>query len=425
MKDFARLAAFGCLTFLLFFRPGFAFSAFGNLDPQCYLSQLHGFLGLRGPACESSAFLPGTAMLWLPGGAFALLVSKLTGAGADSLIRLSVGVTSFLLWFGSLLLIQGILADKPRRAALWILCVPVLYYAAIRTMLSHSAEFFLACLAAWSVTRRRFPLALTAAALLSLVRYNDLPWLFIIGAAAWGTEKRVWFWTAWSLLSAGFTAFALHVGLFAGYHEVRLPFLASSASFEKFVEVFSGTEWGLFWMSPWWVLVLAAAVWHWRKLTPFSGACAAAMAASLALCVSWRGNGGDFGYRYLIGTFPAALLLWKEWEPALPKWKLPARVALVWGAGWTTYLTWLYRTQPEFTPEKFADAASAVIPDFQWSALLAFFDPARLAAPFSHGPIPALWSGSLVRGQWWGLALLTAAAAGYLIFAGNRSRLRQ
>jgi len=408
----------------LFFRPGLAFTAFGNLDPQCYLSQLHGFLGLAGPGCESKDFLPGTALVWLPGGALALLVAKITGAGADSLIRLSVGLTSFLLWLGSLYLIQEIFSGKPRRAALWILAVPVLYYAAVRTMLSHSAEFFFACLAAWATLRKRFSLALVAAGMLSLVRYNDIPWLFLVAAAALGKEKRPAFWVAWTGLSAAFTARVLHVGISAGYHEIRLPFLAESASFEKFLEVFAGSEWGLFWMSPWWVLVLAAALWHWRRLTPISWACAAAMAGGLALCASWRGNGGDFGYRYLIGTFPAALLLWKELEPQLPKWKIPAEIALAWGAFWTTYLTWIYRTRPEFTPEKFSDDWGAVVPDYQWSALIALFQPERILAPFGHGPLASLWNGTLARGQWWVLALLTAAAAGYLIFAANRSRLR-
>ncbi len=425
-----------CLAFLLFFRCQFAFSAFGSLDPHCYLEHLYRLLGQPTESCPSRSFLPGTALLWAPGGFLAVLVAKITGAGVDHLIRLSVGFSSFFLWVGSLFLVHATLNSTRKVSAwtsvAWVLLVPVLYYAAVRTTLSHAAEFFLACLTAWAIVKdRQFP-ALTAAAVLCFVRYNSLPWLFIVGAAAFALERRRSWWALWGASVLIFGGHALRIGFGQGYNEVTLPFLAHAARWSRAGEVLFGSDWGLFWMSPWWLMVLVAGALCLRRLSLREIACWLAMGVNLILCISWRGNGSDFGYRYLIGTYPAALLLWMSLEPKLPSWRALSRGAALWGAVWTTYLTWLYRTQSAFTPTHLTDDWGAVLPAFQEHALEALLNPRVLFAPFQKVPAAALWCGwraceslpaSLFGAQWWATALALSGALIFLAWRSDRSRL--
>jgi hypothetical protein len=230
-----------------------------------------------------------------------------------------------------------------------------------------------------------------------------------------------------------FAARALRVGFADGYNQVTVPYLAEGWSWGRIPHVLFGLDWGLAWMSPWWLLCLVVAAPRARKLTLVSWACALAMAAHLVLCFSWRGHGSDFGYRYLIGTFPAALLLWLSMEKGRALERVG--IALVrWGALWTTYLTWVYRASAELTPRRLSPDWGALVPNFQWEALKRLADIKTLLAPLARAPLAALWcsretcafsEATVFGAQWWGLLTASLACVLTLFWLARPSTLRR
>jgi hypothetical protein len=101
------------------------------------------------------------------------------------------------------------------------------------------------------------------------------------------------------------------------------------------------------------------------------------------ICSSWNGNGSDFGYRYLIGTFVGALVVARELagKPKAGTRLLFERIGLL-CAAWLTYLTLVYKTT--------VPLGGGFVPHFLWHAIRAPLDPEVYGASLSLSPLGAL-----------------------------------
>jgi hypothetical protein len=103
-------------------------------------------------------------------------------------------------------------------------------------------------------------------------------------------------------------------------------------------------------MCPWWVLPLFLGLIFFRKLSNFARAALAWMWLEALLCMAWNGTGGDFGYRYLVGSFAGALIVWMDLLRIYPHWIKNFRRLTIAGGVWLVYITWVYRTASILSP---------------------------------------------------------------------------
>jgi len=110
------------------------------------------------------------------------------------------------------------------------------------------------------------------------------------------------------------------------------------------------------------------------------------MAFAFGICAVWWGNGSDFAYRYMFGTY--AVALWIALELKLDfKW---FRGLLFISSLWIFWLTWIYKEFPE-TSLQLVDGVKWVQPDLQWDSLRHLFIGESYWRPLLHSPLYALF----------------------------------
>lgn len=366
-----RAAAFdwGCvfwvsLVFLLSYRAPWALQPGWQSDDGCYISRLMWFFGVTLPnACSpefypSNYFAPGAPITWIPAGALSLLTSWVFGIELTRILPPFLSIYSFLLWGVSLWILRRILETYKRPGSLGLavlLNLPLLYYATSRATMAHTAEAVWAFAMIWGIRAKHLKVASLSALMLGLTRFHDIPaWGMVLTAAAPGlrlflgkTKKDRWalpMTIAASLIAVATLVWVGWVGMERGYGLVTFESMWNDLSWDGAAKFFIRLNWGVLWTAPWWLAAWIFGFLRWKTLSPSAQAGWLWMAVTVLACISWQGNGGDFGYRYLIGSYGAALLIWMELlETGTPRMK--RFVALTWaGAAWQTLLTVMYKT---------------------------------------------------------------------------------
>ena len=332
-RDAAWLRVAVCLVFLLFFRAAWAFRPTLANDDGCYLKILDDLVDIGLPAaCRlgEAAYAPGAAWSWVPVSLLAKLVAGLTGGAALEWVIPSVALFSFGSWAATLVLLSCWLrqTDFDRLAGVpsahvpgWALILlggtPILYYATHRTLLSHPTELLCSVAALVAFSSGRFFLGAAAAVLACATRYNDAPILLLVVGRAVdeGRVGRDWKDPRRWLLGGGALAilgWSLWLAFLHGHQGLTLPALLKEARSQPAVEFLVGSHFGLLWTGPIWVFALALGARYLRRLSWFARAAWVWVLSEGILAASWGGAGSDFGYRYLLGSFVGAWVIWLE-----------------------------------------------------------------------------------------------------------------
>lgn len=316
----------GAIFFLFFFHSRWALQPHWISDEGFYLTRMYHYLGVDwGGVQESDNFYaPGLSLLWLPIGGVVHFICSLLKTDSRDWVWGALSLFSFALWIGSLEVLRLICA-KRWQALVLLLAVPVTYYSMHRTLMSHSAEFFVGILTIYYLMARRFVPAALLAGLLTLIRYNDAPvFLVFLGACldASGNDlkhlpelfsKRLRLPIAalifFIVLVIGWICFV------SGYHDYTLPMLLQNFSLQEVERFLFELSWGIFWIMPAWLWVFGAGLYFFRRLDWMARGSLAWMALEMLLCICWGGNGNDFGQRYLIGACAGAIYLGLQLYP--------------------------------------------------------------------------------------------------------------
>jgi len=397
-----RLAIASLIIFLFFFRAKWAFTLYGPYDAPCYMSWLYSLVGLHRGDCLSNSYFPGVAVVWLPAGIAGRLFSSIIGGDPEIWIFPLVALTSFGCWVGALYRLDGEVRRRfPQSSSYWLslallLNVPVLYYATHRTMLSHAAEFILSLSVAVALLRNQMAIALAFALWLCATRINDFPILFLVGARAYeirqnfspAMKRTFWFLFSFAIAIVLTSLFA--IAFIYGYNGTKLhftslytPLLVPSA--ERVGHVLLGADWGLVFTAPLWLFAFGSGLIFWRRLDLLSRASLLWMALEFYICLRWQGNGRDFAYRYLIGSYVGAFLVLKDLYRPKSLWAPRGALGVIAaGAFWMTYLTWIYKSRPEFFPRYFDWGFT--LPNLQGDAVRALLSPQKLFGPIGLSP---------------------------------------
>ncbi|MBS1963930.1 MAG: hypothetical protein JST04_17090 [Bdellovibrionales bacterium] len=422
----AQCAFAVCVIYHLFFAPWFAFNVALQNDEGCYVAILYKLLFQSSEGFCSGRinyFAPGAPFLWLPAGGFALALSSLSQLWLFHWLQPILGLYSFCL-FGAATYVLYLCVSRFLETPVskiptspWLLTLavilnsPILYYAGTWAIMPHTAQILVAFVTVLLLERRKFFLAGLAVLLLSLTRFNDVPAILMLLGKAWD-ERSTWREGAARLFHRKIAVFAvaallLSVTVFIGwtafvkgYGPTTLSNLFLSVSMAKLNFFLFHDRWGVFWMTPWWTLSFVFGLAHFRRLSNFARGALVWLFIEGYVATSWGGNGGDFGYRYLLGSFAAAWVIWKE-VVALhgPRFQKVFVGLSVVGAGWMTYLNIAYRSITELTPVMVqvpnAPPGTLVfggLSHFQVEALKHVFDPNLYAGWFNRDfPLRQLW----------------------------------
>ena len=375
---FKGMGCFVVVVFLLFFRPSLGWNVYGTSDGHCYVQWLYTMLGLSYTAgCPvDSTFAPGIALFWWPLAAVASAVSWITSLSHYLMIMIAIGLSSFLCWAIGLRLYLSWFrqAGIPYWGMLFVLSIPVLYYSTSRTTWSHAGEFLCTTAFFFSLHRKKLKPAFLLAALGTLVRFNNVFMLFVFIAAVlefgqWNQRTHRKFILTALITCLGFTSLISYLGFVSGYHGMTVPILMEALSLNRLATVLWGSDWGLLWTSPAWLLLLGTGLCLWKKQGPIEKACTLWLTSHFFLVVAWLGNGSDFSYRYLIGSFGAAAWLWLFFLKRLSRsWQVLSKSLIFASALWMTSITWVYRTSETLSPQFVIPDWPAMTPRFQWKA---------------------------------------------------------
>lgn len=316
-------------AFLLFFRARWALRP-GGYDETCYLTWLHWLLGLPHEPCYSASHTVGIALVWWPLGLVARIVSLITSAPFLSVALPLIAFSSFALWGACLFLIDAILKilARGKEVPLWLPIVilaniPMLRYAAHDNFWNQVGEVTICLLVLYLCLRERFALATVFAVLTVFIRLNDAPILLLVGAAYYQTHgpetlSRKTKFTVASVVAAvgiGVSGWLWRVGFVDGYNGVTIPIIWQLLTVERVWRTFVMGCDGLFWMAGWFLFCLGVGLARFRKLSLTAQAALGWMAAELALVIGTNGIRSDYTspvWRYLMGSYTGALLIWGE-----------------------------------------------------------------------------------------------------------------
>lgn len=373
-KDFwssevAWAAASVALLLFFCFRAAWAFQVNWQNDDGCYLKYTALISGIDPMgACHSLWYHPpGTALAWWPAGWLAQIGAAITGDRALFWLVPLASLASFA-WLGvALAALAAFLKTRVAspRAWAWITVAasPVLFYVIHWPLMAHAAEIGVSSLLMLALARNRVGTALALAVFLTTIRFNDAPAVLLPLGLLWERAKAKERGTKVALafprgqiiaivaLAGLVLAFIGWIAFIKGYGGARLQSLLPSLDREGFHYFFFSDREGMLWSSPIWLATLFGGIALSRSLGWVSRFALLWMFLNFLVCVSWKGGGGSFGYRYLTGTYPAALWILLEVIERFPR----ARRPLAWfgalSAAWMIWLLYLYRLQAPFISE--------------------------------------------------------------------------
>ncbi len=375
-------------VFFLFFRAKAAFFV-GNVngDDGCYVNYLYQLLHMPSPIhCRFTSYPPGIALAWLPAGVIALLLSHLLPFSFDLLLSPLIGSMVFAYWAACLLLLYK-MAEKRSisQPTLFLLSIPILYYATFRNTLVHVPELFFAFATVAAVQWGHLRSALLLAAVVASMRIADAPIFIVVLAAIWEQKPaRYLKWLA-ALLLALVSVWALKMLLVDGYNGKFLGDLIATISWRQVLQVILGTDSGVIWFSPWWLCCLLFAAINIPRLSWPARAAFLWMFLEFLVICAWGENGSDFGYRYLLGSFAGAWLLSRELALRWRRWGQFSIGVQLFGLAILLPVTWLYRMSIFTSPHMSGRTISN--PTLVFDSLGQLSNNLRMIEPLRYSPL--------------------------------------
>ena len=441
-SDLATILMLSSVVFMFFFRAHWAFLPSWVSDEGYYLNSLSVFTGSsyghEGFTYSEPYlhFAPGAPLLWIPAGLLGRLFAWFTQTEVVEWVLPWVGIYSFCLWAGSLVLLQKLVVQLDFHTRVgWksssltslaiLLCVPALYYSTHRVYFAHSAELFLSIAVIYTIHLKKWFWAGVGTALLSITRFNDAPVMFLFLGAVYPyvslRSKRIL-----SIVGIASLLFWFWFAAFRGYHNETLMKIIQHISPSSISFFFLSGHSGTLWTAPWLLVVWVLGMFRWKNLSWAARGALVWITAECFLCAAWYGNGGDFGFRYLIGCYAAGFFLWMEmlgserkdqWMNQLFRWLTVGNAIFI------TYLLITYKTIATTGPHN--RVHGIFNPDFIFTAIQApFLTPEVFhVAFFQQIPIVTLISSYFhpehplaVNGPSFQiLAIFTMISLGYLI----------
>lgn len=366
------------LFFLLFFRSGIALRISGDFDERCYLANAERLVGISSSSCEGKSHFPGVGILWFPAAVMGRGVAVLLSESPEDWIAAFSGFSSFLMWCLTLFLIQRIALiytspDKKSSNSLksapfvlsliLLLNIPSFYFSFARTLMAHSGEVFLSFLFIYLVLRNKALYSALVLGLLILTRPNNFGAVLVYWAAFDPRNDRTAFKTSWGrpLFKAikwmGLFIIVIGIVYFGFYKGYNGTFLVPSIlnwNLEQVGLFFFRTDLGVVWNQTLWTTIFLFTYSKITKLKPFQEALLSWMTLSAFLTIFWPTSGSSFGYRYLLGSHAASVVLFLDLTVIYPaffqKFKKTIGFFLSVGALWALNTYWSSTAPPPFWP---------------------------------------------------------------------------
>lgn len=353
----------------------------GDFDDRAYLCSAEKWVGVQSEQCPKTSHFSGIAVTWFPAMVLARLFAIFDSLSFESWAGFFVGITSFLCWMASLFLIPKIVMlysknwdESPLKtfcnhwlfSALFLLNIPVLYFATTRTFLVHSAELMWSLLFVYFWKKGKTTWCLIALVVTIFCRPNNIGACFLIPVLfseikPLSMRKKMVYRTALFASVIGF-GFLLYEFIFHGYNGTYL--LPALLDFNKrqFFSFFIRQDFGILWSQTLWLLGFL--IWTFLFISGNDTQAAAGcwLFISGFLAILWPTHGSTFGYRYLIGSYGGVLILFLESAPKLlSKWsqKHFRGLFILMGflALWGVLQCWIYPAPKPYWPwDKPADA---------------------------------------------------------------------
>ncbi|NBX70091.1 MAG: hypothetical protein EBR01_14170 [Proteobacteria bacterium] len=366
--------AFSLFIYLFFFRPGIAMRVSGDFDDRAYLCGAQKWVGITSETCPQTSHFTGVAVTWFPALVLARIFALATSEPFEAWAGFWVGLTSFLCWVASLFLIDKIIQlylkqwdDSPARTflssghfpILFLMNIPVLYFATTRTFMVHTVEFFWALLFLYFLKRGRFLWGLVSLGVLLATRPINLGACFLFPAFL--LESTTSIKISKKGLAAIFATilvaalFVLVKMVVTGYHETFVIPLILDFKIKSLWAFLFAQDFGLVWSQFVWLFAFLLWGRYFKRGSAVLAAAGFWMFVSGLTGLFWPTRGGTFGYRYLIGSYAAVLLAILETAPYWSSFfgskstKL-LKILLVSGALWGSVQCWIYPAPKPYWP---------------------------------------------------------------------------
>lgn len=366
-------------------------SIVGTFDEACYLGTLHRLLGETFPSCYSDFHLGGVAILWIPTGIVAKLLSWATGISFTDWVIPLIGISGFIHWVLSLLLIDRILQihdsrsksehfKNPIWAVIFTLAIPVLEYAFRNNFMTHTAELFILTCTYYFLLHKRFIWAFLFGLWLLFTRLNGIFIFLVLFGYLWDARqtqsshrKIHWYQLLiLTLLASPGLVYFYRVCFVTGYDGRLLSDVLGSVEIQGIYSAFTQWQYGILYHHFWWLLMLCYLSISWFKLNWSERAVCVWMCGIISLMIA-QSSWGSIQSRQFVGSYLAAMVVFSSHLHKMPiHWARILKGSLVAAAIWNVYcyitmvptvLKYLYtQIVPEGTFELYAVAKMLLHP---------------------------------------------------------------
>jgi hypothetical protein len=368
-STWAEVLLLSCFVFLLLFdstRSLHIHTRDWQADDGCYIQHLGDYLGIEGGnICVRPVnyFARGVALLWFVPGLIGKFIAHGLGQNVTRWILPIVAVSSYVFWAIGLYFLVLILKERRWKLDLkgaWLAIFALLtmfntfslHYGTVRLFLAHSAEVMLSLGLVYFTLQDEFVVALLFAVFLSVTRYNDAPAVLLIVGRFLDTPR------AWKSLPKrtlaligigvfGVLAAGAWIAFYEGYYFTTIGDLLEAFQWQNLAEFLWSPRWGMLWSGSWWLAALGIGIARFHRQSNLARAATIWVALEAFLGIIWGGNGSDFGYRYLIGSYPAALLVWLEFVESMSVARVPFKILTAANGIWVALMTIVYQAVPQ------------------------------------------------------------------------------
>lgn len=346
----------------------------GEFDDRAYLCAAEKWVGVFSEGCPPSSHFSGAAISWFPALVLARFFSFLTEDSFEAWAGFWVGLSSFLFWFLSLFLIERIirsyqLEEEPNPAkhfisslsfpVIFLLNVPVLYFATTRTFMVHTPELFWSLVFVYLLKKGKWGKGLAALVVLLATRPGNLGAVFLFPAFL--ESSSLWQQIPKRVRVLGIFVFSAVSGLIifkiivSGYNGSFLIPMILNFHWHSIGTLLFAEDFGLLWSQPVWLVGVFLWIRHIKRGNPVTAGAGLWLFISGLTALFWPTRGGTFGYRYLIGSYAAVLLLFLEsvsyWTPQVGHQMVRlAKTFLIFGAFWGAIQSWIYPAPKPYWP---------------------------------------------------------------------------
>lgn len=330
-------------------------------DEGCYMQQLGYYLNIEGDhVCGNPAFrAAGVTLVWLP---FAFIGKYLAHLESQNVTEYILSLVSFgtvLFWAATFYFVKRIVSDGQRRwrdylFVLFILLnVPSFYYVFTRPFMPHAAEAMFAFGFIFFLKQNKPLQSLLFAILLTVTRYNDAPVFLMLFAwiyenrkntQGYSIDRRVLLITKFVLVLA--LAMTGWIAFVRGYDSYTVFDLLADTKWKGFYDFFISSNWGVLWSGTWWLAAFLFGFFHIKKLSLTGRAALVWMLLEAILCIGWGGNGNSYGYRYLVGSYAGALVIWLELQGLQPNYRYVFHFFTLLGGAWLYWTLLMFGVIP-------------------------------------------------------------------------------